>query len=101
MGLALDAGLWAASVKNLPPLMAVVSSWTMEHFLIATTMLAVGVFAVLSWESTFPDRRDVMVLGPLPVRGRTLFLAKVAAVGTALGLTVAALHSVAGLAWPL
>ena len=28
----------------------------MEHFLIATTMLVVGLFAVLSWESTFPDQ---------------------------------------------
>ena len=73
----------------------------MEHFLIATTMLAVGLFAVLSWESTFPDRRDVLVLGPLPVRARTLFLAKIAAVGTALGLTIASLHALAGLAWPL
>ena len=64
-------------------------------------MLAVGLFAVLSWESTFPDRRDVLVLGPLPVRARTLFLAKIAAVGTALGLTIASLHALAGLAWPL
>ena len=53
----------------------------MEHFLIATTMLVVGLFAVLSWDSTFPDRRDVLVLAPLPVRARTMFLAKVAAVG--------------------
>jgi len=39
-----------------------------EHFLIATTMLVVGLFAVLSWDSTCPDRRDVLVLAPLPVR---------------------------------
>ena len=63
-----------------------------EHFLIATTMLVVGLFAVLSWDSTFPDRRDVLVLAPLPVRARTMFLAKVAAVATALGLTVVVLH---------
>jgi len=101
--LALGAGLWAANVKDdrLPPLMHVIGSWTMEHFLIATTMLVVGLFAVLSWESTFPDRRDVLVLGPLPVPGRTLFLAKAAAVASALGLTVAALHVMAGIAWPL
>ncbi|HYW43478.1 MAG TPA: serine hydrolase domain-containing protein [Bryobacteraceae bacterium] len=72
-----------------------------EHFLIATTMLVVGLFAVLSWDSTFPDRRDVLVLAPLPVRARTMFLAKVAAVATALSLTVALLHGASGLIWPL
>ena len=71
-----------------------------EHFLISTTMLVVGLFAVLSWDSTFPTRRDVLALAPLPVRPRTFFLAKVAAVATALGIMVAALHSLSGLAWP-
>jgi CubicO group peptidase (beta-lactamase class C family) len=103
MCLALLAGIWAANTRNdrVPPLMQLISAWTMEHFLIASTMLVVGLFAVLSWESTFPDRRDVLVLGPLPVSSRTLFLAKVAAAASALGLTLAALHVLAGLAWPL
>lgn len=69
------------------------------HFLIATTMLAVGLFAVLSWDATFPDRRDVLVLGPLPVRPRTLFLAKVASLGAALSLTVAAFNGPASISW--
>ena len=101
--LALGAGFWAAATRTTdsPRSMHMIGAWTAEHFLIATTMLAVGLFAVLSWESTFPDRRDVLVLGPLPVRARTLFLAKVAAVATALGLTVASLHALAGIAWPL
>jgi CubicO group peptidase (beta-lactamase class C family) len=72
-----------------------------QHFLIATTMLVVGLFAVLSWDATFPDRRDVLVLAPLPVRARTMFLAKVAAVATALALTIVLLHSALGLISPL
>ena len=72
-----------------------------EHFMIATTMLVVGLFAVLSWDSTFPDRRDVLVLAPLPVRPLTMFLAKVAAVATALSLTIVLLHGASGLIWPL
>lgn len=71
-----------------------------EHFLIATTMLVVGLFAVFSWDSTFPDRRDVLVLAPLPVRARTLFLAKVAATGAGLGIAVLALNGFSGLLWP-
>src|SRR4030095_198211 len=55
-------------------------AWSVEHFLIATTMLAVGVFAVLSWGSMFPDHRDVLVLAPLPIRAHTLLLAKLAGV---------------------
>ncbi len=76
-------------------------SWTMEHFLIATTMVVVGLFAVLSWDSAFPDRRDVLVLGPLPVRTQTLFLAKLAAFGASLALPILALNAFAGLLWPM
>src|ERR1700688_3883305 len=68
-------GLEAA---GLAPTFQLIATWSGEHFLIATTMLVVGLFAVLSWDSTFPDRRDVLVLAPLPVRARTMFLAKVA-----------------------
>jgi CubicO group peptidase (beta-lactamase class C family) len=80
--------------------LGLILTWTSEHFLIATTMLAVGLFAVLSWESMFPDRRDVLVLGPLPVRARTLFSAKLAAVATALALTVICLNFIPGLGAP-
>lgn len=75
--------------------------WSGVHFMIATTMLVVGLFAILSWDSTFPDRRDVMVLGPLPIRSRTIFFAKVAAVATALSVTIATLHFASGFIWPL
>src|SRR5207248_2961686 len=70
------------------------------HFLIATTMLIVGLFAVLSWDSTFPDRRDVLVLAPLPIRTRTFFLAKVAAAGSGLGLAIGVFNAGPGLTWP-
>jgi hypothetical protein len=76
------------------------SARVLEHFFIATTMLVVGLFAVFSWDSTFPDRRDVLVLAPLPVRARTLFLAKLAATGAGLGIAVLSLNGFAGLLWP-
>jgi hypothetical protein len=86
--------------RKMSPERLLVTLWGTEHFLIATTMLVVGLFAVLSWDSMFPDRRDVLVLAPLPIRARTLFLAKVAAVATALSLTVVSLHAFAGITWP-
>jgi hypothetical protein len=76
-------------------------AWTFEHFLIATTMLVIGVFAVLSWNAMFPGHGDVLVLGPLPIRAHTILLARLAAVATALGLTILALHVAAGMVWPL
>ena len=79
----------------------VMAAWSLEHFLIATTMLAVGVLAVLSWGAMFPDHRDVLVLAPLPIRARTILVAKLVAVITALGVTIGALHLVAGLVWPM
>lgn len=72
----------------------------MAHLLVATTMLVVGLFAVLSWDSIFPDRRDVFVLAPLPLRARTMFLAKVAATATALSLVVVLLNCATGLTYP-
>lgn len=86
--------------KNMTPRAFFDVKLQMQHQLISLTMLVVGLFAVLSWDSIFPDRRDVMVLMPLAVRVRTMFLAKAAATGTALALVVISLHCVAGLAWP-
>jgi hypothetical protein len=63
--------------------------------------VVVGLFTILCWDSTFPDQRDVLVLAPLPVRARTLFLAKVAALITALSLTVLAVNIFTGLTYPL
>jgi CubicO group peptidase (beta-lactamase class C family) len=86
---------------DLEPLALTTLAWSMQHFLIATTMLVVGIFAVLSWDNLFPDRRDVLVLAPLPVRARTLMLAKLAATATALALAVATFHAATGPVWPL
>lgn len=100
VSLILTLGAFGFAGANLAPGMALVLTLISEHFLIATTMLVVGLFAVLSWDSTFPDRRDVLVLAPLPVNPRTMFLAKVAAVASSLILTVALLHSFMGFVWP-
>ena len=98
-GLASLPALFFSFGQNAPARLTF--AWGIEHFLIATTMLAVGVFAVLGWGSMFPDRRDIMVLAPLPVRARTILAAKLAALGVGLAAIVLALHVVAGVAWPL
>lgn len=76
-------------------------SWMIEHFSIATTMLVVGLFAVFTWDAIFPDRRDVLVLAPLPVRPRTLFLAKISALFAAVGIVIFSLNVVSAFIFPL
>src|SRR5262249_38620298 len=75
--------------------------WSAERFLISLTMLMVGMFALVSWDSAFPDPGDVLVLGPLPVRGRTILAAKIAAAASAMGLTIGALNCLSAFAWPM
>ena len=86
---------------KMPPALRLISMLTIEHFAVATTMLAAGLFAVLNWDSTFLERRDLLVLAPLPVRAFTMFRAKAAASLTALSLVIAVLNSLSGLLWPL
>jgi len=75
--------------------------WMMEHFLIATTMVIVSLFSVLCWDSIFPDKRDVLILAPLPVRANTVFRAKLAALIAALSVSVLSLNIFSGLVWPI
>jgi hypothetical protein len=77
------------------------TAWTPEHFFIATTLLVVGGVSVMSWDAAMPDRRDVLVLGPLPVRMSTLFAAKITALFAAPALTIVSLNVFTGIIWPL
>ena len=90
------------SVSNagVPRQEMLAGAWGPEHSVIATTMLIVALFAVLSWDSVLPDRRDILVLGPLPVRARTIFAAKAASLAAALGITVSVFNGLPGLAMP-
>jgi len=75
-------------------------AWHLEHHLIAMMMLVVGLIAVASWDSIFPDRRDTMILGPLPVKPSVVLAAKAAAAAAVVGLAIVTLNVAAGFAWP-
>jgi hypothetical protein len=74
--------------------MAVMYPVATEETLISLTLLAVGLITVISWDATFPDCRDVLVLAPLPVKPRTILAAKVTASSAVIGLAVLALNAV-------
>jgi hypothetical protein len=101
LGILFSIGVLGVGNIHKPRLEILVRAWGLEHSAIATTMLVAGLFAIVSWDATFPTRNDIFVLAPLPVRARTLFLAKVAASATALSLATAALNGSMSLLWPL
>ena len=76
------------------------AGWTFEHFLIETAMTVAGIIAILNWDAAFPDRRDALVLSPLPVKTSTLFCAKISAFFAAPFLAVLALSVFTGITWP-
>jgi len=76
-------------------------TWSLEQLTISTMMLVVGLITVITWDATFPDRRDVMVLSPLPIAPLTILCTKVLASFSVLGLAVLMLNLATGLIYPL
>jgi hypothetical protein len=101
MWILMGIGYAAGGDPRLPESARLISGWPAQHVLIATTILIVGLFAVASWDSTFPSRREVLVLALLPLQARTLFSAKVAASASALGMAVLIPNALPSLTWTL
>ncbi len=83
-----------------PPALLVLAQHT-EQSAIEIMMLVVGLISVVSWDATFPDRRDIMVLAPLPVIPRTILFAKIAASAAILAIAILALNCTSSFAWSL
>ena len=66
--------------------------WSYEQARLADLQLVIGLCTVLMWDSTFPDKRDAMVLGPLPVSPRTILMAKLSGSSTVLRIAVLSLN---------
>jgi len=60
------------------------------------SMMTIGLIAAMSWDALTFDRRDAMVLGPLPVSGRTIVLAKLSALAALVLGTSAAINAING-----
>ena len=90
---------WSA-YERLPIERVLTLAWADQEFLISTTMAVVGIVTLLIWDSLFPDRRDCLILGAMPVRTRTIFAAKITALTGALALAVVAVNSFTGAVYP-
>ena len=49
--------------------------------LITLSMIAIGVVGLVIWDGVFPDRRDVRILGVLPIPTRDFVLGRLASLG--------------------
>ena len=50
-----------------------------HYFYVLYSFVAVGIVSIFAWDLLFPDLLDLFVLSPLPIAGRRLFLARLAA----------------------
>jgi hypothetical protein len=89
------------ATTTLPRARLIFSIWNDEEFLISATIAVAGLFAVLAWNAVFPDRRDCLVLAPLPVPTPILIAAKLAAMATALGIGLVAINVFTGAFFPI
>ena len=64
-------------------------------------MVTIGVVAAFTWDGLGFDRRDAMVLGTLPVRGRTIIAAKLAALAALLMTCAAIVNLMSGVPFSL
>jgi hypothetical protein len=64
----------------------------MATLFVTFAIVAVGVIAAFEWDSLAFDRRDGMILGPLPLSGRTIVAAKLAALGALLFIAASGIN---------
>jgi hypothetical protein len=87
-----------ARTRNMPWLIEEMHAW-LAFILVTYSMVTVGFIAVCAWEALSFNRRDAMVLGPLPLRGTTIVAAKLAALGALLLGTSIAVNALNALAF--
>jgi hypothetical protein len=79
-------------------------NWQMvidDYFFVLYSMVVMGFVMVFEWDALFPDRKDYIILTPLPLGGNAIFLAKVAALIAFLALFVLDANFLGALLTPL
>jgi hypothetical protein len=72
-----------------------------DYFFVLYSMVVMGFVMVFEWDSLFPDRKDYIILTPLPLGGAAIFFAKVAALVAFLALFVLDSNFLGALLTPL
>ncbi|MEO5740360.1 MAG: hypothetical protein ABIS29_07180 [Vicinamibacterales bacterium] len=88
--------LLIARHRNMPQLIETYHA-QMAVLFVAYSMITTGLLTVFIWDTLVFDKRDAMVLGPLPLGGRTIVGAKLAALATFLVGTALVVNVTSGL----
>jgi hypothetical protein len=91
---------YASLYQHLNPHQLRMAAWGDQQFLISTSMAIVGILTLFLWDALFPDRRDCMILGVMPLGTRQVFAAKATALAAALGIAILAVNCFTGLVCP-
>lgn len=79
-----------------------ITGWTLNsirYLFVSYSMTVIAFVIVMKWDALLPDRRDYLILRPLPLRMGTLFLAKVASLGLFAGAFLIVLNFFGILFW--
>ena len=71
-----------------------------KYIFLAIAFVVCGIVTVMKWNNLFPDRRDFMILAPLPIRPSTVFLAKLLGLVAFVSLFAIAVNIVGCLLFP-
>jgi hypothetical protein len=88
--------LLIARHKNMPQLIENYHA-QMAVLFVSYSMITTGLLTVFIWDALVFDKRDAMVLGPLPLSGRTIVGAKLAALATLLVGSASVVNVTSGL----
>jgi hypothetical protein len=93
---------WTRIGYPVPPFpLDLTVSWSDKFLFLYLSMILMGFITVLEWDALFPDRRDYLILTPLPIRLRTLLTAKVTALFLFLMVFTLALNGCSSILFPL
>ena len=60
--------------------------WPHKLLFIIMAMVGTAAVSLVIWENVFPDRRDAFILGPLPIRTRTMVTARLGALAALMAM---------------
>lgn len=101
-GLLLPLFLFLGSPSSLLPMhFRDIVSLGEKYLFVTLALSSVGFVTVLEWDALFPDRRDYLVLCPLPVPMRTIFAAKICSLVLFVGIFLAAVTGLTPVLFPV